>query len=419
MLQSSFWQLPAPVLPVLLGDDAGDVLFGFVHSPAGDSFALCCLKHILSHNFLTTCEHTADQLLSRCGFGFGSESAQQFLSGDPFVAIQPAKPLLITQSESQRLSLRSKGGLVVYDDPDGGITFQPADQQNTPGSSPEVNGPQEQSILYSYDLNTGEVGLFCKEADCLHRPGSCVAVNTVFCNLEQYGGKLYGVDFTTSRVRELVDGRFQTVIKNGKESYWRSPGAFTLGGFWHSYGELYVVTGGNALLIYEDGSSEPRWVLEDYGAYWNVVFGRHLYGNNQPDREDLVHDALLRLMKNVPVLRTLEPNALAGYLYLTVRSVWMDSRRREQPLTEDILERLASRDPEEANLAKWDVAALKEKLPERDWFLLHAKYVTGYSDAEIGGILGCAPGSVRTLLTRARKRAKAILESKEENSHET
>lgn len=151
---------------------------------------------------------------------------------------------------------------------------------------------QEQSILYSYDLHTGTVSLFCKDADCLHRPGSCVAVNTVFCNLEQYGGKLYGVDFTTSRVRELVDGRFQTVIKNGKESYWRSPGAFTLGGFWHSYGELYVVTGGNALLIYEDGSSEPRWVLEDYGAYWNVVFGRYLYGSRSDSltRLDLLAD---------------------------------------------------------------------------------------------------------------------------------
>lgn len=158
-------------------------------------------------------------------------------------------------------------------------------------------------------------------------------------------------------------------------------------------------------------------LYERYISYLFFVAGK--FTDSQPDREDLVHDALLRLMKNVPVLRTLEPNALAGYLYLTVRSVWMDSRRREQPLTEDILERLASRDPEEANLAKWDVAALKEKLPERDWFLLHAKYVTGCSDAEIGGILGCTPGSVRTLLTRARRRAKAILESKEEKSHET
>lgn len=146
--------------------------------------------------------------------------------------------------------------------------------------------------LYSYDLETGEVDLFCKVQDCSHHAGSCVSVNTVLCNLEQYGGKLYGEDFTTSRVRELVDGRFQTVIKNGRDSYWYSPGAFTLGGFWHCYGDLYVITGGNALLIYEEGNSEPRWVLEDYGAYWNVIFGRYLYGtwSHTLTRLDLLAD---------------------------------------------------------------------------------------------------------------------------------
>lgn len=159
------------------------------------------------------------------------------------------------------------------------------------------------------------------------------------------------------------------------------------------------------------------WLYERYISYLFFVAGK--FTDSQPDREDLVHDALVRLMKNIPVLQTLEHNALAGYLYLTVRSVWMDSRRREQPLTEDILERMASRDPEDGYLAKWDTAVLKEKLPERDWFLLHAKYITGCTDGEIGGILGCNPASVRTLLSRARKRAKAILESEEENSHET
>lgn len=158
-------------------------------------------------------------------------------------------------------------------------------------------------------------------------------------------------------------------------------------------------------------------LYERYISYLFFVAGK--FTDSQPDREDLVHDALMRLMKNIPVLRTLEHNALAGYLYLTVRSVWLDSRRNEQPLSEDILEHLASHDTEEANLAKWDVEVLKEKMTERDWFLLHAKYVTGCSDAELGGIMGCTPGSVRTLLTRARRRAKAILESKEENSHET
>lgn len=153
------------------------------------------------------------------------------------------------------------------------------------------------------------------------------------------------------------------------------------------------------------------WLYEQYVSYLFFVAGK--FADSQPNREDLVYDALLRLMKNIPVLRKLEPNALATYLYLTVRSVWLDRNNREQPLSEDILERLASRDPDDEYWAKWDAAILKKKLPERDWFLLHTKYIIGCTDAEISGILGCTQNSVRTMLTRARRRAKIVLEGKE------
>ena len=83
-----------------------------------------------------------------------------------------------------------------------------------------------------------------------------------------------------------------------------------------------------------------------------------------------------------------------------------------------ILEIMAPQNPEDRNLAKWDMETLKAKLGERDWFLLHTKYIIGCSDAEIGGILGCNQASVRTLLTRARRRAKVILDGKENEDHD-
>ena len=154
------------------------------------------------------------------------------------------------------------------------------------------------------------------------------------------------------------------------------------------------------------------WLYERYISY--LFFAAGKFTDVQVDREDIVHDALLRLMKNIPVLRELEPKALAGYLYLTVRSVWMDRRTEEQVVSEDVLEHLADRNPEDGYLAKWDAAALKQKLPERDWFLLHSKYIIGCTDREISGILGCTPASVRVMLTRARRKAKAVLTGKEE-----
>lgn len=151
------------------------------------------------------------------------------------------------------------------------------------------------------------------------------------------------------------------------------------------------------------------WLYERYVSY--LFFAAGKFTDSQPDREDLVHDALLRLMKNIPTLRELDPNALAGYLYLTVRSVWMDRNHRELPQSKDVLEKLAAHETEEGYLAKWDTVALKERLDKREWFLLQAKYIVGCTDAEIGGMLGCSAASVRMMLTRARRHAKAILEA--------
>ena len=151
------------------------------------------------------------------------------------------------------------------------------------------------------------------------------------------------------------------------------------------------------------------WLYERYVSY--LFFAAGKFTDSQPDREDLVHDALLRMMKNIPTLRELDPNALAGYLYLPVRSVWMDRNHRELPQSKDVLEKLATQETEEGYLAKWDTAALKERLDKREWFLLQTKYIVGCTDAEIGGMLGCSAASVRMMLTRARRHAKAILEA--------
>ena len=67
--------------------------------------------------------------------------------------------------------------------------------------------------------------------------------------------------------------------------------------------------------------------------------------------------------------------------------------------------------------AVWDTVILKKQLSKKEWRLLELKYMAGYSDSEIAEEIGCVPDSVRTLLLRARKRAKAILSG--QNTHES
>ena len=152
---------------------------------------------------------------------------------------------------------------------------------------------------------------------------------------------------------------------------------------------------------------------EQYRGY--LYYTVRKFTDSPQDQEDIVQDTMLRLLRNEENLRQLRGNQAATYLYLTVRSVFADrqSRVREQAAEDHVLELAqASRDEgrtEDGLNAKWDAEILKQQLPLRDWQMLELKYITGYSDQEIAAEMGCSAGSVRTLLSRVRRRAKSLL----------
>lgn len=51
-----------------------------------------------------------------------------------------------------------------------------------------------------------------------------------------------------------------------------------------------------------------------------------------------------------------------------------------------------------------------DKLDEQTRYLLNARYLMESSDAEIAAQLGISAGSVRTYLTRARRKAYELME---------
>lgn len=186
---------------------------------------------------------------------FGVTEEQETTSGVtvPQETIQTA---LINQSEYQY-------GNMQKNVPSGNF----ARQENTVlfTFTPEFNqltGSKESS-LYVYDLVSGEVSLFCKDATCQHRSSECAAAG-VNSNLEQYGGRLYGMQFPGT-VMELKDGRFEPVTEG------------TVRHFWHSDGNLYAMTADASLVVYENGSDKSRILLEEYSGYWETIFDGYLY----------------------------------------------------------------------------------------------------------------------------------------------
>ena len=154
---------------------------------------------------------------------------------------------------------------------------------------------------------------------------------------------------------------------------------------------------------------------EQYRGY--LYYTARKFTDSPQDCEDIIQDTMVRLLRNEENLRQLRGNQAATYLYLTVRSVFTDrqSRVREQAAEDHVLElaqvsREADQSEDGLN-AKWDAQILKQQLPRRDWQMLELKYIAGYSDQEIAAEMGCNAGSVRTLLSRVRRRAKSLLTS--------
>lgn len=152
---------------------------------------------------------------------------------------------------------------------------------------------------------------------------------------------------------------------------------------------------------------------EQYRGY--LYYTARKFTDSPQDCEDIIQDTMVRLLRNEENLRQLRGNQAATYLYLTVRSVFADrqSRVREQAAEDQVLE-LAQVSREDGRTedglnAKWDAQILKQQLPQRDWQMLELKYIAGYSDQEIAAQMGCNAGSVRTLLSRVRRRAKSLL----------
>lgn len=177
----------------------------------------------------------------------------------------------------------------------------------------------------------------------------------------------------------------------------------------------------------QNTESNQQFMLDFYESHKVFLFHTaRKFAQSPSDCEDLVQDALVRLLRNVETLRRLNGDQTCTYLYLTIRSAHLDrtkaTQERERSVADVPLKQVSHETiqfhTEDVFNAKWDAEILKKALSTRDWQLLELKYIGGYSDQDIARELGCASGSVRTLLRRVRQRARDILDDHEKEREE-
>lgn len=144
------------------------------------------------------------------------------------------------------------------------------------------------------------------------------------------------------------------------------------------------------------------------------------YFPGQEDREDIVHDAMLRLLRHARKLEAMETDRVPGYIVFTVRSVAVDLLRKRNRTPESTLEDERPDDGEAPVLDRIIFEETLEKLravwpglsPEEQ-LLLEGKYIWNCTDGELAEALGCQTSSVRMKLTRARRRALKAMNHEE------
>lgn len=146
-------------------------------------------------------------------------------------------------------------------------------------------------------------------------------------------------------------------------------------------------------------------------------------GVREPDSEDVLMDCIINLIKVKETLQEMEPNEVRAYIAITVRNQCLKAHNNSNDITvpwdDDVTEAIKNvRSFEDGMISQIDTdhqtALLLNGLNDRDKLLLFGHFIQGLTDEELAKMLQCKTNSVRSLLCRAKKKARAILNQTEE-----
>ena len=170
---------------------------------------------------------------------------------------------------------------------------------------------------------------------------------------------------------------------------------------------------------------QVRFVEALYRRYRALMY-KHARGYDREGDEvdDIVSASIERLFRHAETIMRLDERHQVSYILQTIHSV-AGSLYRKRAAAERFASRLGADerlgpDPEAAYIAREGESILLrhlyetlDELSETDRLLLVGRYMRGESDEALARQLGVKAASIRTKLTRARCRARRILERKE------
>lgn len=176
-----------------------------------------------------------------------------------------------------------------------------------------------------------------------------------------------------------------------------------------------------------ESEDDREFMASLYQRYNRLMYNTILKITKNPtDTEDVLQNALVKLIDKIGLLRSRDRDQMANYIISTCKTTALDYINRSLPKNEISLEeceelpiygtdsRYNDRTIELRLIKDEELEALYQILSRLDTsarFLLEGYYFQDKTMAELGEYLGIKPDSVRMALARARRKAFKLLQN--------
>ena len=172
----------------------------------------------------------------------------------------------------------------------------------------------------------------------------------------------------------------------------------------------------------EDDRRYMEWIFETYHRLMYSYIMELL--DDQWGADDVMQECVVKLIDKIDVLRSLSESKRRNYVVTAAKNTSISYLRREavrkgssyDDWEMECVGTGPEDDPEALILHQAEIEGLQfvwELLDKRTRFLLSSRYILEQSFEEMAKELGVSTGSVRMLLTRAKRWAKALIEKRE------
>lgn len=178
------------------------------------------------------------------------------------------------------------------------------------------------------------------------------------------------------------------------------------------------------ILAIQDESDRAymEWVFQ---TYQRLMYHSVMEKLNDPwQADDVIQESVVKLIDKIGILRRLSESKRRNYIITTAKNTAISYLRREAlregiPYDDWVMDCIGTEseeDPESLVLHQEEMELLQyvwDDLDERSRYLLSSRYILEQTFEEMARELGVSSGSVRMLLTRAKRSALALIKKHE------